>query len=254
MATSATTEEAQVADLSGLTTLITGAAGGIGTEMAKAFAAAGARVALVDVVNAAELAKQLGADHRAYSLDLEDPAAIASLVPRVGEECGIDILINNAGIGVVAPAEKQSVEEWDRAQAINLRAPWLMAVAALPYLKVSGRGRIINIASQAGVVAIAEHAAYGASKAGLIALTKVLALEWAQYGVTVNAISPTVVETPMAMVGWSGEKGEKARKEIPVGRFARPSETASAAISLASKEAAIITGETLIMDGGYTIR
>jgi NAD(P)-dependent dehydrogenase (short-subunit alcohol dehydrogenase family) len=222
--------------------------------MAKTFAAAGARVALVDVVNAEELAKQLGAHHRAYSLDLQDPAAIASLVPRVGEECGIDILINNAGIGVVAPAEKQSVEEWDRAQAINLRAPWLMAVAALPYLKASGRGRVINIASQAGVVAIAEHAAYGASKAGLISLTKVLAIEWAQYGVTVNAISPTIVETPMAMVGWSGEKGEKARKEIPVGRFAQPSEIAAAAIDLASKEAAIITGENLIMDGGYTIR
>ena len=116
----------------------------------------------------------------------------------------------------------------------------------LPYLKVCGRGRIINIASQAGVVAIAEHATYAASKAGLIGLTKVLALEWAQYGVTVNAISPTVVETPMAMVGWSGEKGEKgekARKEIPVGRFAKPSEIASAAVYLASK-AAIITVKT----------
>jgi NAD(P)-dependent dehydrogenase (short-subunit alcohol dehydrogenase family) len=247
-------EESQVANFSGLTTLITGAAGGIGAEMAKAFAAAGARLVLVDVVDASELAKQLGADHRAYTLDLLDPAAIASLVPKVGDECGIDILINNAGIGVVAPAEKQTAEEWDRAQAINLRAPWLMAAAALPYLKASGRGRIINIASQAGVVAIAEHAAYGASKAGLIGLTKVLALEWAQYGVTVNAISPTVVETPMAMVGWSGEKGEKARKEIPVGRFARPAEIASAAVYLASNEAGIITGENLIMDGGYTIR
>ncbi len=243
-----------MANFSGLTTLITGAAGGIGAEMAKAFAAAGARLVLVDVVDASELAKQLGADHRAYTLDLLDPAAIASLVPKVGDECGIDILINNAGIGVVAPAEKQTAEEWDRAQAINLRAPWLMAAAALPYLKASGRGRIINIASQAGVVAIAEHAAYGASKAGLIGLTKVLALEWAQYGVTVNAISPTVVETPMAMVGWSGEKGEKARKEIPVGRFARPAEIASAAVYLASNEAGIITGENLIMDGGYTIR
>ena len=243
-----------MADFSGLTTLITGAAGGIGVEMAKAFAAAGASLVLVDVVNATELAKRLGASHRAYTLDLRDPAAIASLVPKVGDECGIDILINNAGIGVVAPAEKQSVEEWDRTQAINLRAPWLMAAAALPYLKASGRRRIINIASQAGVVAIAEHAAYGASKAGLIGLTKVLALEWAQYGVTVNAVSPTVVETPMAMVGWSGEKGEKARKEIPVGRFARPSEIASAAVYLASNEAGIITGENLIMDGGYTIR
>ncbi|WP_349631076.1 SDR family oxidoreductase [Bradyrhizobium jicamae] len=243
-----------MADLSGLTVLITGAAGGIGTEMARTFAAAGARLVLVDVVSAAELAEQLGAGHRAYSLDLQDPAAIASLVPKMGDACGIDILINNAGIGIVAPAEQQSVEGWDRAHAINLRAPWLMAVAALPYLKASGRGRIINIASQAAVVAIAEHAAYAASKAGLVALTKVLALEWAQHGITVNAISPTVVETPMAMVGWSGEKGENARKEIPVGRFAQPREIASAALYLASKDAGIVTGENLIMDGGYTIR
>ncbi|MBR0752359.1 SDR family oxidoreductase [Bradyrhizobium jicamae] len=222
--------------------------------MARTFAAAGARLVLVDVVSAAELAEQLGAGHRAYSLDLQDPAAIASLVPKMGDACGIDILINNAGIGIVAPAEQQSVEGWDRAHAINLRAPWLMAVAALPYLKASGRGRIINIASQAAVVAIAEHAAYAASKAGLVALTKVLALEWAQHGITVNAISPTVVETPMAMVGWSGEKGENARKEIPVGRFAQPREIASAALYLASKDAGIVTGENLIMDGGYTIR
>ncbi|GLR85237.1 GolD/DthD family dehydrogenase [Bradyrhizobium iriomotense] len=243
-----------MADFSGLTTLITGAAGGIGVEMAKAFAAAGARLVLVDVVDATELANKLGGSHRAYSLDLQNPRAIADLVPALGKESGIDVLINNAGLGVVAPAEKQSVEEWDRTQAINLRAPWLMAVAALPYLKRSGRGRIINIASQAAIVAIAEHAAYAASKAGLVGLTKVLALEWAQYGITVNAISPTVVETPMAMVGWSGEKGEKARKEIPVGRFAQPGEIASAAVYLASKEAGIITGENLIMDGGYTIR
>ena len=121
---------------------------------------------------------------------------------------------------------------------------WTRRPLLLPYLKVCGRGRIINIASQAGVVAIAEHATYAASKAGLIGLTKVLALEWAQYGVTVNAISPTVVETPMAMVGWSGERGEKARKEIPVGRFAKPSEIAWAAVYLASREAAIITVKT----------
>jgi 2-deoxy-D-gluconate 3-dehydrogenase len=241
-------------DLSGLTALITGAAGGIGKEMAKAFAAAGARLALVDLVSTSDVSTEFGGDHRSYTLDLQDPAAIASIVSQIGEERGIDILINNAGLGVVAPAEEQSIEGWDRTQSINLRAPWLMSVAALPYLKASNRGRIVNIASQAGVVAIAEHAAYGASKAGLIGLTKVLALEWAQYGITVNAISPTVVETPMAMVGWSGGKGERARRDIPVGRFAKPSEIAAAAVYLSSQEAGIITGENLMMDGGYTIR
>ena len=101
----------------------------------------------------------------------------------------------------------------------------LVAAAALPFLKVSGRGRVINISSQAGIVAIDEHAAYGASKAGLILLTKIQALEWAKFGITSNAIAPTVVETPMALVGWSGEKGVKALNQ------ATPSESGRTAAS-----------------------
>ena len=243
-----------MSDFTGQTVLITGAAGGIGTAMAERFAAAGARLALVDIIAADDLAARLGTDHRAWQLDLEDPAAIADTVARIGAEMGIDVLINNAGLGVVFPAAQPDVEVWDRTMRINLRAPWLMAVAALPFLKASGAGRIINLSSQAGVVAIDEHAAYGSSKAGLILLTKILALEWAQFGITTNAIAPTVVETPMALVGWSGEKGVQARQEIPVGRFAKPSEIAAAAAYLASDDAGIINGETLMADGGFTIR
>ena len=243
-----------MSDFTGKTVLITGAAGGIGTAMAERFAAAGARLALVDIIAADDLAARLGTDHRAWQLDLEDPAAIADTVARIGAEMGIDVLINNAGLGVVLPAAQPDVEVWDRTMRVNLRAPWLMAVAALPFLKASGAGRIINLSSQAGVVAIDEHAAYGSSKAGLILLTKILALEWAQFGITTNAIAPTVVETPMALVGWSGEKGVQARQEIPVGRFAKPSEIAAAAAYLASEDAGIINGETLMADGGFTIR
>lgn len=243
-----------MADFTGKTVLITGAAGGIGTAMAERFAAAGARLALVDINPAEELAARLGPGHRAYPLDLEDADAIAEAVARIGTEMGLDILINNAGLGIVFPAETTDVEAWDRTMRINLRAPWLAAAAALPFLKVSGAGRVINISSQAGVVAIDEHAAYGSSKAALILLTKVLALEWARFGITVNAIAPTVVETPMALVGWSGEKGVRARQEIPVGRFAKPAEIAAAAAYLASEDAGIINGETLMADGGFTIR
>ncbi len=241
-------------DLSGLTALITGAAGGIGTAMAEAFAKAGARLVLVDIADASELAARLGPDHRHAVIDLEDPAAIGAGVGAIGAETGIDILVNNAGLGIVFPAEKTEVDAFDRTMRINLRAPWLMAAAALPFLKASGRGRIVNVSSQAGVIAIEEHAAYGASKAGLINLTKVMAIEWAKYGITANAIAPTVVETPMALVGWSGEKGEKARRDIPVGRFARPSEIAAAALYLASAEAGIVNGATLMADGGYSVR
>ncbi|MCE6950688.1 SDR family oxidoreductase [Cereibacter sphaeroides] len=241
-------------DLAGLTALITGAAGGIGTAMAESFAAAGARLALVDVEDAAALAERLGPQHRAFRIDLQDPEAIRTTVARIGDEMGLDILVNNAGLGIVFPLEETDVEAWDRTMRINLRAPWLMAAAALPYLKASGRGRIINLSSQAGIVAIADHAAYGASKAGLINLTMIMALEWARFGITANAIAPTVVETPMAVIGWSGEKGEQARREIPVGRFAKPGEIAAGAVFLASAGAAMVNGTTLVIDGGYTIR
>ncbi len=241
-------------EYTGKTVLITGAAGGIGTAMAKAYAGAGASLAFVDIADCTGICDDLPGSHSAWQLDISDPDAIEATVSEIGGRMGIDVLINNAGFGVVGAADTFSVEEWDRTLKINLRGPWLMSRAALPYLKASGSGRIVNIASQAGVIALLEHAAYGASKAGLINLTKVLAIEWAKYGITVNAVSPTVVETPMALVGWAGEKGEKARQEIPVGRFARPDEIASAAMYLSSAQAGIVTGENLVVDGGFTIR
>lgn len=240
--------------MNGLTVLVTGAAGGIGRAMCETFAAEGARLALVDVQDATSFAASLGPDHRAWQLDLADPEAIAETVPRIGEAMGIDVLVNNAGLGIVFPAEQTRIQDFDATIAINLRAPWLMAAAALPWLKQSGRGRVINISSQAGVIAIDEHLAYGASKAGLNLVTKVLAVEWARFGITVNAIAPTVVETPMALVGWAGEKGERAKAEIPVGRFAQPAEIAAAARYLASDQAGIVNGAVLMADGGFSIR
>lgn len=200
-------------DFAGLTVMNTGAAGGIGKAIAECFAATGARLALVDMHDPSELASRLGADHKGFVLDLEDAGAIASVVDQIGAAMGIDILINNAGLGIVFPAEEPNFEAWDKTMRINLRDPWLVAAAALPYLKASGRGRVINISSQAGVIAIEEHAAYDASKAGLINLAKVMAVEWAKFGITANAVAPTVVETPMALVGWSGKR-EKGPEEI----------------------------------------
>ena len=240
--------------MNGLTVLVTGAAGGIGRALCETFAAEGARLALMDVQDATSFAASLGPDHRAWQLDLADPEAIAETVPRIGEAMGIDVLVNNAGLGIVFPAEQTRIQDFDATIAINLRAPWLMAAAALPWLKQSGRGRVINISSQAGVIAIDEHLAYGASKAGLNLVTKVLAVEWARFGITVNAIAPTVVETPMALVGWAGEKGERAKAEIPVGRFAQPAEIAAAARYLASDQAGIVNGAVLMADGGFSIR
>ena len=238
-------------DLMNMTVLLTGAAGGIGRSMAEIFVAAGARLALADIEDTKTLTENLGPEHRAYRIDLSDPEDIKQTIPRIGAEMGIDIVINNAGLGMVFPAVQMDVDDWDKTFAINLRAPWLVAATAFPFLKRSGRGRIINMASQAGIVAIEEHAAYGASKAGLINLTKVQAIEWARFGITANSISPTVVGTPMALVGWSGKKGERAKSNIPVGRFAKPAEISHAALYLASHEAAMVTGTNLLVDGGY---
>jgi len=128
-----------MANLSNISVLLTGAAGGIGRSIAEAFAAAGARMALVDILDTRDLAGELGPQHSSYRLDLTNPQDIKQTVSKVGGEFGIDIVINNAGLGMVFSAEQMDVENWDRTFAINLRAPWLVAAAALPFLKHSAR-------------------------------------------------------------------------------------------------------------------
>lgn len=243
-------------DLTGKVVVITGAAGGIGQAMVEAFAERGALLALVDRADQhVAIAGKLGAPHRAWTFDIADAAAIERFAAECATHFGrIDILINNAGIGILAPAEDLPIAAWDLTMAINLRAPFLFAKACAPAMLKAGWGRIITIASQAGIVGIAEHVAYSASKAGLIGMTNCLALEWGPRGVTANCISPTVVETELAKVGWSGEKGEKARAEIPTRRFAQPAEVALAALYLASDAAEMVNGANLMIDGGYTIR
>ena len=116
------------------------------------------------------------------------------------------------------------------------------------------KGSIVNVASQGGVIALKRHAAYCASKAGLISLTKVLALEWGEYGIRVNAVSPTVVMTAMGHKAWDGPHGEALKQEMPSGRFAEPEEVAAAIAYLCSPAAAMITGHNLLLDGGFTIK
>ena len=129
-----------MADLSNLSVLLTGAAGGIGVAMAEAFAAAGARLALVDLNAPTELAARLGSEHRAYQIDLSDPTAVQSEVPRIGQEMGIDIVINNAGLGIVFPADQMNVEDWDNTFAVNLRGPCKRAYMDIILIRV-GRMR-----------------------------------------------------------------------------------------------------------------
>lgn len=243
--------------LEGKVALVTGAAAGIGRAIVDLFADKGARLLLVDRdEKVSQLATELGAD-RAHAMvaDVTDSAQVNRAVAEGAERFGgIDILVNSAGVVALEPAETFSEDNWDRTLAVNLKGTHLMAQAVGRHMLGSGGGRIVNLASQAGVVALDRHLAYCVSKAGVISLTKVLALEWSPRGVTVNAISPTVVLTELGRKAWAGEVGEAMKQKIPARRFAEPEEIAAAALYLASDAAAMITGENLVIDGGYTIQ
>ncbi len=167
---------------------------------------------------------------------------------------GSNILVNNAGVALLSPALDVTPQEWDTSLDVNLRSAFFLAQAVGRQMVAQGYGRIVNLASQASVVAIERHAAYCASKAGLVGLTKVLALEWGPHGVTVNAVSPTVVETELGKKAWAGEVGVAMKRKIPVGRFGQPEEIARTVAFLSSEGAGLINGENLVIDGGYTIQ
>jgi 2-deoxy-D-gluconate 3-dehydrogenase len=242
--------------LDGKVALITGAAAGIGYAIAELFAAQGARLVLLDLnEDVQRIARQLPGDPLAIPCNVADLAQIRMAVDRAVEKYGrIDILVNNAGVALLAKADEVSEQEWDTTMAINLKAPFFLSQAVARVMAKKGGGRIVNLASQASVVALDRHAAYCSSKAALVLMTKVLAIEWASSGITVNAISPTVVETALGKKAWAGEVGVAMKQKIPLGRFAQPEEIASAALYLASGHARIMTGANLVIDGGYTIQ
>lgn len=244
-------------DLSGKVAVVTGAANGIGLAVAEQLSECGAHVVLFDMSpSVAELPARLagGADrHLAIALDVTDSAAIELAIKQVVVQFGkIDILINNAGVALLESAATLSEFDWDKTMAVNLKAPFMLAQATGRYMIRQHYGRIVNLASQASVIALERHVAYCASKAALIGMTKVLALEWAPHGVTVNAVSPTVVETELGKKAWAGEVGEAMKAKIPVGRFAHPDEVAGLILYLVSDGAAMINGENILIDGGYT--
>lgn len=242
--------------LAGDVAVVTGGASGIGEAIARAFAAKGARVAVLDLDGdrAARVAASLGAEHRGFACDVADPTRARRAVADVLEAFGrIDILVNSAGVARLAPAAELSLADWQLTMDINLTGAFLMCQAVEAPMAAAGYGKIINICSQAGSVAIRDHAAYCASKFGLLGLTKVLALEWGGLGINVNTISPTVVLTDLGRKAWAGPKGEAHKAQIPKGRFAEPDEIAAAAIFLASRASDMVNGADLVVDGGFTI-
>ena len=243
--------------LKGKRALVTGGASGIGAAVCAAFAAKGARVAVADLnIDAAQAeASALGNGAISLACDVADPTSVNKAVEgALGAFGGLDILVNSAGVVFLAPAEDLPLDYWDKTIAINLKGTFLMSQAVGKAMIAAGRGgKIINLASQAGSVAIDQHVAYCASKFGVIGLSKTLAAEWGKHGLCVNTISPTVVLTELGKKAWDGPKGEALKARIPSGRFAYPEEIAAAAVFLASGGADMINGADLLVDGGYTV-
>ncbi|MCW2134510.1 GolD/DthD family dehydrogenase [Arthrobacter sp. VKM Ac-2550] len=242
-------------DFSGKVAIITGAASGIGNSVAAYFAERGARIIGVDLSDSitAAMADLPGDGHHGITKDLTAEGAAPQVIDEALRAAGtVDILVNSAGVVLLDSALDLSDMMWDSTISVNLSASFKMAQAAGRVMTDKGHGRIINLASQASVIGLDQHVAYCASKAGLVGMTKVLSMEWAPRGVTVNAVSPTVVETPLGKKAWAGDKGDAMKKLIPVGRFAQPEEVAALIAYLAGDEAAMITGENILIDGGYS--
>jgi 3-hydroxybutyrate dehydrogenase len=256
--------------MKGKAVVVTGSTSGIGLGIARAFAAAGGNVMLNGFGDPAEIeAIRSGLEHdhhirAGYSpADMTKPAEIQAMIDKAGETLGgVDILVNNAGIQFVANVESFPDEKWDAIIAINLSSAFHAAKAAIPHMLAAGRGRIINVASAHGLVASAGKAAYVAAKHGLIGLTKVIALENANRGITCNAICPGWVLTPLVQkqiddrAKQNGTTTQQEEEKLlsekqPMLKFSTPEQIAALAMFLASDAAATMTGSAYSMDGGW---
>ena len=243
-------------DLSGMTALVTGASGGIGSAVAKALAAQGARVALsgtrADALEAVRA--EIGGDAIVLPCDLSDAAAVDALVPRAVEALGrLDILVNNAGVTRDNLALRMKDEEWETVIKVNLEAAFRLARAALKPMMMKQRfGRIISVTSVVGVTGNPGQANYAASKAGMVGLSKSLAAEVASRGITVNCVAPGFITTAMTDKLNDAQKAQ-ILTAVPAGRMGEASEIAAACLYLASPEAGYVTGATLHVNGGMAM-
>lgn len=237
--------------------IITGGAAGIGRATAEFFVKKGVKVVIADLnSNAHEIAQSLSDDCIGISGDITKEDYRLAVIQKASAQYGtIDILVNCAGIVALDHAETISDKMWESTIAVNLTSSFKMAQAVGKYMidhKI--KGSIVNMASQAGVIALDKHVAYCASKGGIIAMTKVMAMEWGKYGIRVNAVSPTVVLTELGHKAWDGPAGDEFKKQMPSERFAEPDEVAGTIAFLCSGAAAMITGHNLLIDGGFTIK
>ena len=242
-------------DLSGMTALVTGASGGIGSAIAKALAAQGARVALSgtreDALSA--VAATLPNDPVILPCDLSDSAAVDGLVPRAVEALGqLDILVNNAGVTRDNLAMRMKDEEWDTVIRVNLEAAFRLIRAACKPMMKARFGRVITITSVVGATGNPGQANYAASKGGLTAMSKALAQELASRNITVNCVAPGFITSPMTDILPDAQK-EALTARIPLGRLGEGQDIGAAVAYLASREAAYVTGQTIHVNGGMAM-
>ncbi len=242
-------------DLTGRTALVTGAGRGIGREIALALAGAGANVVCADIAEPllAEVTSKIGERALAVKADVSSPAEVEAALAKCAERFGgLDILVNNAGITRDGLLIRMKEEDWDRVLDINLKGPFLVLKAAARLLMKSKYGRVINIASVAGVMGNAGQANYSASKGGLIALTKTAAREFASRGICINAIAPGFIRTDMS-AKVDPKVLEQVVGTIPLRRMGEAGDIAAVAVFLAGDAAAYITGQVIRVDGGMVM-
>jgi 3-oxoacyl-[acyl-carrier protein] reductase len=251
------------ADLSGTVSLVTGAARGIGQAIADRLASNGSTVYYTDLdAGQAETAAAKTPSGRGLKLDVTDPAAIASAIRHITDAHGrLDLLVNNAGINTLGdrkPIDGYGRDDWDRILAVDLTAVYEVSKAAAGMMRAQARGRIVNISSIAGLVPLRLQSAYVAAKAGVVNLTKSMALELGPHGILVNGIAPGSILTAgtrQLFYGDGGEYKEAARRmldHVPLGRPGNPDEIAVAALFLADPENTYMNGHILVVDGGWT--
>jgi 2-deoxy-D-gluconate 3-dehydrogenase len=246
--------------LDGRVAIVTGASQGLGRHIALAMGEAGANLALVarrkqPLEEVANIARKTGQDVVCVAADLSKLADIQKMMTLVTKYFGqVDILVNNAGTNIQELATDVSEESWDAIMGINLKGAFFTArEVGLQFIKQGRGGRIINVASQMAEVGFLKRSAYCSSKAAVVAFTKVLALEWAEHGIRVNAVSPTFIDSPLARKVFEDKQiADEVMRRLPLRRLGRMEEVAAACVYLASDGADLVTGHNLLVDGGWT--